>query len=268
MQWSFPKKEPTQQQIREIQARVAEIGTRFLFENFIYKFSQDNYHQQSGGPIGARVTMAAARIVMSDWGEKWRCILEKAKVIIGMLEGYVDDVRNHSTCLRYGTRWDAEEKCFKVTEDAKKEDLQLRREMHESSNARMVRVCLPAINSINGDLEFTAEIPEEFRDEKLPTLDFSLWLTRWGLLNHTFFQKEMKTPLVIMEKSAMSSNQKHSILANELVRRLSNTNHEEPDTDEVTSIIETYIQQLKSSGYGRSTAREMVVSGVMGWKRK
>jgi hypothetical protein len=78
----------------------------------------------------------------------------------------------------------------------------------------------------------------------------------------------MKTPLVIMEKSAMSSNQKHSILANELVRRLSNTNHEEPDTDDVKLIIETYIQQLKSSGYGRSTTREMVVSGIIGWRRK
>ena len=164
--------------------------------------------------------------MMNDWGEKWRSILTTAKVLIGILDGYVDDVRNHSTCLRYGTRWDPVKRCFQVTEDAKKEDLRLRREEKESSNARMVRVCLPAINSINGDLEFTAEIPEEFKDEKLPTLDFFLWLTRWGMLNHSFFQKEMKTPLVIMEQSAMSSNQKHGILANELVRRLSNTNHE------------------------------------------
>ena len=33
-QWSFPKKQPTPEQIREIQARCAEIATRFLFENF------------------------------------------------------------------------------------------------------------------------------------------------------------------------------------------------------------------------------------------
>jgi hypothetical protein len=121
--------------------------------------------------------MAAARIVMSDWGEKWRCLLEGAGILIGMLDGYVDDVRNHSTCLRYGTRWDESKKQFTITEDAKAEDLRMRHEMHESSNARMARVCLPAINSINGDLEFTAEVPEEFKDKKLPTLDFFFWLT-------------------------------------------------------------------------------------------
>ena len=74
-------------QIREIHTRVAEIGVRFLFENFPYKFGGETYQQSSGGPIGARVTMAAARIVMSDWGYKWRCILEQAGIIIGMLDG-------------------------------------------------------------------------------------------------------------------------------------------------------------------------------------
>ena len=44
IQWSFPRAEPTQQQIREIQARAAEIGVRFLFENFPYKFSGENYN--------------------------------------------------------------------------------------------------------------------------------------------------------------------------------------------------------------------------------
>ena len=200
MQWSFPRREPTDLQIREIQARVAEIGVRFLFENFPYKFSGENYKQMSGGPIGARVTMAAARIVMSDWGEKWRHILEGANRVVGMLDGYVDDVRQQSTCLRYGTRWDEDKKSFTISEDAKQEDLRLRREMHETSNARMVRVCLPAINSINRDLEFTAEIPEEFQDDKLPTLDFFLWLEKSGMLNHSYFQKSMKTPLVIMEQ--------------------------------------------------------------------
>ena len=47
-----------------------EIGVRFLFENFTYKFAKESYKQESGGPIGARVTMAAAHIVMKDCGAK------------------------------------------------------------------------------------------------------------------------------------------------------------------------------------------------------
>jgi hypothetical protein len=42
-QWSFPKAVPTPTQIREIQARCAEIATRFIFENFCYKFSGKTY---------------------------------------------------------------------------------------------------------------------------------------------------------------------------------------------------------------------------------
>jgi hypothetical protein len=53
-----------------------------------------------------------------------------------------------------------------------------------------------------------------------------------------------------------------------MIRRLSNTNHEDPDQQDVHAHIETFIQQLKSSGYDRKCAREAVVCGILGWKRK
>ena len=43
-----------------------------------------------------------------------------------------------------------------------------------------------AINSVNKNLQFTAEVPEDF--------DFFLWLDKNGLLNHSYFQKSIKTP--------------------------------------------------------------------------
>ena len=58
-----------------------------------------------------------------------------------------------------------------------------------------------------------------------------------------------------------------AILSNELVRRLSKM-HRDVVQDEIGSIIEQYISQLKSSGYGRKQTREIVVCGVMGWRRK
>lgn len=65
--WVFPRNTPTEIEIREIVARVAEIAMRAIFENFNYNFGQNTYQQASGGPISARVTMAAARLVMQDW---------------------------------------------------------------------------------------------------------------------------------------------------------------------------------------------------------
>ena len=126
LQWSFPRRQPTPEQIREIQARCAEIATRFLFENFCYKFAGDTHLQSSGGPIGARVTMAAARIVMSDWGEGWRKIMEEAGVKLPQLDGYVDDVRHRSNCLRFGMRWNTEENKFTWSEEDKVEDKRMK----------------------------------------------------------------------------------------------------------------------------------------------
>ena len=140
---------------------------------------------------------------MNDWGSEWRQILEKTGVKLPQLDGYVDDFRNRSTCLRFGLRWNDNTKEFTWSMEAKREDQMMKYEKMESTNARMARLCLPAINSVNKDLVFTVEIPEEFKDKKLPTLDFLLWLEKNGILNWSFFQKEMNTPLVIIEPSAM-----------------------------------------------------------------
>ena len=161
-----------------------------------------------------------------------------------------------------------EEKKWTWSQDDKDEDKRMKYKMKESTNQRMARLCLPAINSVNPNLVFTVEIPEEFKGSKLPTLDFLLWLEKNGVLNHSYFQKLMKTPFVIMQNSAMSDKQRSSILANELIRRLSNTNHENNDLIEQSEIIEIFTQQLKSSGYARKATRDMVVSGILGWKRK
>ena len=43
------------------------------------------------------------------------------------------------------------------------------KESGESENQRMARVCVPAMNSINEDLEFTVETEDDFTDKKLLT---------------------------------------------------------------------------------------------------
>ena len=91
-QWCFPRCEPNEQEEREIIARCAEIATRSIFENFCDKFAGKTYKQTDGGPIGARITMCLARVVMHDWGEQYRMILTKASLRIALLSSYVDDV--------------------------------------------------------------------------------------------------------------------------------------------------------------------------------
>ena len=75
--WIYPPMKPTEKQKMQIVGRVAEIGTRVLFENFVYRFGGEVYHQQAGVRIGAKVTMfaLAAKMVMQHWGDKYYQIL-------------------------------------------------------------------------------------------------------------------------------------------------------------------------------------------------
>ena len=48
----------------------------FFFENFVYTFGGQIYLQIGGGPIGARLTMAVARLIMQDWKDIYDQILK------------------------------------------------------------------------------------------------------------------------------------------------------------------------------------------------
>ena len=85
-QWVFKVKEITREQEMEIIGRCTEIAIRIVFENFIYNFGGKIYLKRSGGPIGARLTMACSRIVMQDWGETYLSILKESGLMVTMMK--------------------------------------------------------------------------------------------------------------------------------------------------------------------------------------
>ena len=65
----------------------------------------------------------------------------------------------------------------------------------------------------------------------------------------------------------MGIKQKHTILGNELTRRLYNIDEELEEAEtEIEKVIENFTRQAKNSGWGQKETREMVVSGYRGWK--
>ena len=109
-------------------------------------------------------------------------ILIDAQLIIDYLRGYVDNGRQVSTVLANGMRFSEEKMMFEITEEGKIED----ENSVETINARMAKLCLPAMNAINPDLVFMMEIPEDFPLCRLPTLDFELWLESCRPKPHLF----------------------------------------------------------------------------------
>ena len=65
----------------------------------------------------------------------------------------------------------------------------------------------------------------------------------------------------------MGAQQKHSILANDLIRRLSMVDSK-VDMQEKLEIVDKFTRKLKTSGYDHNQCQELVTSGVRGFKSK
>ena len=211
--------------------------------------------------------MAVARIVMQDWSENYNEILDNSGLLTIMMSGYVDDNRQLTRLLAMGMRYNKDSNRFEMDEEAKKEDTEAR-EKGEHRDQRMARICRVAMKSVNPDLDFTVETAQDYKDKYLPTLEFKTKITELGIIIHTYYQKPMKTPFILMEASAMADQQKYQILTNELIRRLSLIDIEHIDMKDILEVVEVFIQEMKSSEYKREKTREVVVGGIKGWKRK
>ena len=205
---------------------------------------------------------------MENWARQYMKILLDSRIEVKLLAGYVDDGRQVTSVLEKGMKFNEESKKFEYCPVAYKEDMSKERE-GETNNQRMARRCNPAMNIINNDLKFTTESQEDFEQERLPTLDFEMWMKENNnQIGHSYFQKTMKTPYVLMERSGTSYHQKFQILSNELCRRLSNIQIEQIEKKEVLQKIEQFIKELKNSGYRRKQSRELVIAGIKGWETK
>jgi hypothetical protein len=178
-QWVFPEVTSTAWEKRELLARMAEIGVRAIWRHFVYTFGGKLYLQKSGGPIGARVTMAVARLIMNNFGRKYRLILVDGGLRNFLSSVYVDDSRQKTNNLAKGMRYDVDRGKFAITQEGIEEDDRKLQE-GEPISRRMARICHPIMNSVNKDLKFTTEVAEDFEDGRLPTLEPKKWFSFWA----------------------------------------------------------------------------------------
>ena len=248
--------------MQKLMGLAMELAVTFFFKNFCYTFGGKKFVQMDGGPIGARVTMAVARIVMQYWKDKFNFVLKNSN-IEELLSGlYVDDGRSVQRLLSYGERYVHDLKMFKVDDDKAIEDID-----SEIDRVELTRIeVLKAMNDICEDLEFTMELDRDFEDNKLPTLSFTLYTNSEGL-SHSYYEKSMKNQTLVMSRSALGRQQIMNIMSNELIRRLEVTSSD-LDQCELNSIVDKYTQQLVNSEYCWKQCNDIVTSGLKGWIRK
>ena len=88
----IPPFQPTNEEKKEMHGITCEIVVRIKWEKFTYRFGKKIYLQKSGGPIGARITMACSRLVMQQWGEAYTSVLLRSNIRLRMFGNYVDDI--------------------------------------------------------------------------------------------------------------------------------------------------------------------------------
>ena len=168
--WIWPR-EPTDEETHLLMAAMLEIAVYFFFENFVYTFGGENMLQSSGGPIGARITMCIAKLVMQCWWEDFLKILKDSNIEELLRAIYVDDGRMVVEKLKLGQRFDAEQMMFVFNENLVEDDIQ----SGLTEEQRTEREMKKAMNSISEDLAFTTETEFDFDNRRLPTLSFQLW---------------------------------------------------------------------------------------------
>ena len=279
VKWIFPDREATEVEKKKMYAACLEIGVRAAFSLHLYQFGGRIYHQRDGGPIGMRLAGAAAKIVMQKWSTEMMRIMEDNKIKVHLAAIYVDDARFLTQVLKKGWRWESKEKKFKFEEKWREVD----ENEQLDDNVRHAREVKSAMNSIMPDIQFETELPEDFPNKRLPTLDFEMWLEREidneipgvpaGIpirkqkIMYSFFEKPMASPFSVMERSAQPENTKNSTLAQDLVRRMFNTSEMLPQ-EERDMVIEKYILRLRRSGYSKKQVENIIISGLKGYETK
>ena len=265
--WDFPTAEYTDLEKKNMMAACLEIGVRAIYDLHTYQFGGKIFAQTDGGPIGLSITGACSKVVMGVWSVKVNKILIENNIKIWLASGYIDDMRYLTSSIREGVRW-----CDKEQKMVEKEEWRIEDTAPgENKEQRTSREILKVMNSIYKNVQFTRETCQDFKNGRLPTLDFTLWIEQGegegARMLYSFYEKELGSKYCIMEQGAMSEQMKRSTLSQEVIRRMVNTS-EMVEQAERNKILEIFAEKMSRSGYSRRTVQDIMVAGLKGYETK
>ena len=115
---------------------------------------------------------------------------------------------------------------------------------------RTMSMIQEAANHLMPGLSFTVDHPGLHPTGKVPMLDLAVWCEpREGggsLVRHTYYEKEITSPLVFHGRGATSSRQKIVVLAEEAKRRMFNQDCFHTESERLDTLVR-FIQKLVDS---------------------
>ena len=167
-------------------------------------------------------------------------------------------MRNFYPGISPGWRWDGSE--FAFNKQWELDDIY----SNEPLDVRSTRVVLEALNSVMPFLNLTAECPSDYPDNRLLTLDCSVFVEE-GLFLHSFFEKPTRSGKSLDAATALPANSLKASLIQEFIRRLTNI-HPLVGHKEKVLVLDKFCNKLYSSGHKVEFIQLIVVEALLKFK--
>ena len=109
-------------------------------------------------------------------------------------------------------------------------------------------------------IQLTVDYPSNYDDGKMPILDMRVWMNQKREIEYIFYEKPMRSNLVIGKNSALPMMMKMKTLTQETFRRIHNT-RESLREEYLPEILSKYSQKLKDSGYSEEDRLSIIEGG-------
>ena len=248
-----PMRDATEDEIKKMFAETISLLIIVLMNSHVYKFGGKLRLQSGNGSIGDRATGIIAQFVMIWWERIFKNKLKNLNIQNDLLERYIDDVNIVCDAVQPGTDYVT----GKLVMNKEKEVT----DMEKPIDMVTMNVVRKIADDISDMLKFTTDVPSNYEDKRMPVLDMKVALDNSKEIEYVFYEKPMKSKMVIGKASALPNNVKMKTLTQEVFRRMHNT--KESILEENKSIILTeYMQKLKTSGYTLDERFNILLGGI------
>ena len=216
---------------------------KVVFTKHTYCHNGKFYVQGVGGPIGLRLTAAAARLVCLWFDIRFNNLCKYVGILIHMYARYVDDVNCAAQAIPLSL-------CYNPTS---KSLIPQQPTPNLTSEQHTFNVLKTIGDDISPMMTWTTDIPTNHKDKCIPVLDLKLYKyenkdDKLEYVAHKFYRKEVCRQSTITDSSALSAGTKRSILVAEGLRRLVNTSPEVINMYK-SALMEEFNQTMNNSGH-------------------
>lgn len=259
--WVFPDMNEQSDLVkRKLMTQALKIILTLIMKNHIYIFDGKLRMQSEGGPIGMELTGVIANVFMLWWDKQFKNKTRNIGISNKLYERYVDDINIGTEATEKGTRFDGtmtiDQKSIEEDENVEKDE-------------RTMKVLKQIGNSIHPSIQLEIDYPTNNEDGKLRILDLKVWIEKIEgkrLIVYEHYSKEVSTKAVINAKSAMSDNNKRTILSQEVLRITTHCSRNLPE-EVRTNHINDMMKRIQYPGYSKENRYDIVNSALKAYEK-